>query len=243
VSVALGIGGWLIGVAGVGAAAIIRVRFSRQAEAVARACHEVRGPLTAIQLGLELGGRVRQLSHYRLRAIELELGRAAVALDDLSAVRVPAVRTESMDVGELVATSVEAWQAVAVAQGGVISFDAAPRPIWVAGDRLRLAQAVGNLLANAIEHGGGEVEVRLRQAVGKVGVEVADSGPGLPAPIDEMVRRSGRRGRPGRGHGLRVAGAVAAAHGGRLASVPRGQGARIVLELPGAGDLDDIERL
>jgi signal transduction histidine kinase len=244
-SVALGIGGWLIGMAGVGAAAIIRVRLARQAEAVARACHEVRGPLTAVQLGLELGGRVRQLSHSRLRAIELELGRAAVALDDLSAAGVPCrpARTRSVEAGELVATSVEGWRAVAAVQGATIVFEAAPQPLWVVGDRLRLAQAIGNLLANAIEHGGGAVVVSLRVAAEMVRLEVVDGGPGLPAPIDELVRRRRRRGGPERGHGLRVAGAVAAAHGGRLASAPSDRGARMVLELPSRGRWDDIDGL
>jgi signal transduction histidine kinase len=233
-SVALGISGWLLGVMGIGTAAIIRMRFGRHAEAVARACHEVRGPLTAVRLGLELAGRVRPLSESRLRALELELGRATVALDDLSTAQAQrtATRFESLDMAELVANSVEAWRAVAVAQGTAISLASSPRPVPVAGDRLRLAQAVGNLLANAIEHGGGAVEVRLRPMVGMVGVEVTDGGPGLPAPIEQLVRRSRRRGHAERGHGLRVAGAVAAAHGGRLAAAPSEHGARILLELP-----------
>lgn len=233
-SMVVGIGGWLLGLAGLGLAAVIRIRLARQADAVARACHEVRGPLTAVRLGLELGGRLRDVSQSRLRAIELELARAAVALDDLSAVAAPrrTVQFEPVEVSQLVESSVEAWDAVAAVHGGTIVLDAPSQPIWVVGERLRIAQAVGNLLANAIEHGGGAIQVRLRSGVGKVQVEVADSGPGLPASIDRLVRRQARRGRTEHGHGLRIASRVAAAHGGRLALAPGDRGARMVLELP-----------
>src|SRR5436305_15241308 len=62
----------------------IRHALSARRQAVARACHELRGPLSAIRLGLEFGTRRGQLSPDRLRAIELELGRAALALEHLA---------------------------------------------------------------------------------------------------------------------------------------------------------------
>lgn len=240
-SVVLGIGGWLLAVTGIGIAALIRLRLARQADAVARACHEVRGPLTAVRLGLELGGRLRQLSQSRLQAIELELSRAAVALDDLSAGRALRIAAEAVDIAELVTSSVEAWRPVAASNGTTIILHASPLPLRVAGERLRLAQAVGNLLANAIEHGGGAVQVRLRHEAARACIEVMDDGPGLPAPIDHLLRRGANRGRAGRGHGLGIVSAVAAAHGGRLAVAPSNRGARIVLELPAFRHLGDIE--
>lgn len=238
-SVALGIGGWLLAVTGLGAAALIHIRLTRHAHAVARACHEVRGPLTAVRLGLEPATSVPRLSQSRLRAIELELGRAGIALDDLSAARVqrgPA-RVEPVELGRLVASSVEAWHPVALAQGASIALEASPRPLWLLGERLRLAQAVGNLLANAIEHGGGRIRVRLGFSVGKVQVEVGDDGPGLPAPLDQLTRRRRKWGGGAeRGHGLRIAGQVADAHRGRLLAAPSERGARLVLELPSVPD-------
>jgi signal transduction histidine kinase len=101
--------------------------------------------------------------------------------------------------------------------------------VW--GDRLRLAQATGNLIANAIEHGGGVVEVLGRADVGRARIEVTDTGPGLPAPVAELARRP-TRGRGARGRGLAIASAVAASHGGRVAAEPARRGARLVLELP-----------
>ncbi len=64
-------------------------------------------------------------------------------------------------------------------------------------------------------------------------IEVRDAGPGLPAPMDELVVAARGR-RSARGHGLAIAAAVAESHGGRLASLPATRGAHLVLELPAA---------
>ena len=102
----------------------------------------------------------------------------------------------------------------------------------VNGDRLRLAQAVSNLVANALEHGPGRVELTAR-IVGRshVRIEVIDEGPGLPASLAELTRRA-RGGRGRRGRGLAIAAEIAERHGGRLVAAPSTRGARIGLELP-----------
>jgi signal transduction histidine kinase len=105
--------------------------------------------------------------------------------------------------------------------------------IW--GARLRIAQALGNLVANAIEHGDGPVLLRGRCAGQSVRFEVSDHGAGLPAPVTELTRGA-RAGRGRRGRGLAIADAIAAAHGGRLAAAPAQHGARLVLELPASPD-------
>jgi len=234
--IAVSLAGWLAASgAGLAAGGAWRALTGRM-ETVARACHELRGPLTAARLGLQLGASAGELSPARMRAIDLELGRAALALEDLDGVRARGLidgwrRPEPVDLGELVADSVEAWRPVAVARSieltGAWSGPAAS--VW--GDRLRLAQATGNLIANAIEHGGGVVEVRGSACADHARVEVSDTGPGLPAPVAELARRP-RAGRGARGRGLAIASAVAASHGGRLASAPSRRGARLVLELP-----------
>jgi signal transduction histidine kinase len=99
------------------------------------------------------------------------------------------------------------------------------------GDGARLTRACENLLANAIEHGGGEILVRARASTHTVRIEVRDEGPGLPAPEVELVRRP-RAGRGTRGRGLAIVADTAARHGGRLAAAPSERGARLVLELP-----------
>lgn len=213
-------------------------------ESVARVSHELRGPLTAARLGLHLGVRGAELTEARIRALDLELSRAAAALEDLSAVRrrpilaspglspVPRGRLGAViDLMALLADCAEAAQATAVSSGVTLS-PSPGTPVLVRGDRVRLAQATRNLIANAIEHGGGEIEIRCRADRTHSRVEVIDGGAGLPAPVSELIRRP-RAGRGERGRGLAIAAAIAESHGGRLSSAPSERGARMVLELPG----------
>jgi signal transduction histidine kinase len=226
--------GWVLAmIATAGALIFGRVEAGRRS-AVARVCHELRGPLTAARLGLELGARSGEVSAGRLRAIELELGRATLALDDLATVPGSPRRRrprEAVDFQQLLSESVEAWQPSAIADGCRLQMHWTGGRAVVAGQRLRLAQAIGNLIANAIEHGGGAIEVHGRAGVASVRLEVIDGGPGLSAPVPQLARQA-RRPLGLRGHGLAIASAVARAHGGRLASAPSHRGARLVLELP-----------
>lgn len=231
----LELAGWALAVGATVAAAIARHRATRLTYAVARSCHELRGPLTAAQLGLVLAFRSGQLADVRLRALELDLGRATLALEDLSRVfapEPPARCGEEVDIARLLTESVEAWTALASAHCAELQLvQSEGRPV-VVGDRLRLAQAIGNLVANAVEHGGGVVELGWWADPLAIRIEVADQGPGLPAPLNRLVGRPRRRGGSRRGHGLAIAGSIAAAHGGRLTSAPSARGARLVLELP-----------
>lgn len=161
--IAVELGGWLAAsAAGFAAARVWRAAAWRM-ETIARACHELRGPLTAARLGLDYGAGNGQLTPARLRAIDLELGRAALALDDLEGVGAPRTSwraPEPIDLAQLVSDSVEAWRPSAAVRGVELRTSwSGPSPtVW--GDRLRLAQVTGNLIANAIEHGGGTVDVR-----------------------------------------------------------------------------------
>ena len=235
VSTAASVAGWVT--AGLAAALVMSVRraHGHRMEAVARACHELRGPLTAARLGLTApGGRDEAPSPRRLRAIDTELSRAALALDDLAGAAGGGPRLWQLDVVDvrtLVAECAEAWQASAAAAGSVVAVGWSGEEAAVWGDRLRLAQAIGNLIANAIEHGQGPVDVAGAVRDGSVRIVVSDDGPGLPAPVAALIRRP-RRGRGARGRGLAIAAEVAQAHGGSLASAPAERGARLVLGLP-----------
>ena len=232
--IAVELGGWLAASgAGLAAAGVWRALAWRM-ETVARACHELRGPLTAARLGLDCGAGAGELTPARLRAIDLELGRAALAIDDLEAVRTRRARSrpaDAIDLEQLVTDSVEAWLPTATRRGVQLCASWSGSPASVRGDRLRLAQITGNLISNAIEHGGGVVEVSGRGDGLRARIEVTDTGPGLPAPIPELVRGA-RSGRGRRGRGLAIASAIAAGHGGRVVAAPSSRGARLVLELP-----------
>jgi signal transduction histidine kinase len=226
---------------------VLQLRARRRLADVARVCHEVRGPLCAARLGLD----TLRAEPARLTAIDLELRRAARALEDLGG-DAPADRRELVDVCALARAHAPAWQAVAAAHAAELRLDvitevapAAVVPLrprrgvssgplgstTVFADPVRLAQACANLVANAAEHGGGVVRVRVAAVGDRVRFEVADDGPGLPAPVAALAGRA-RNGR--RGHGLAVAAAVAARHGGRLTAAPARSGARLVLALPAA---------
>jgi signal transduction histidine kinase len=244
---------WLALLAWALAAQALHLRGRHRLVLAARAGHEVRGPLCTAQLaldGLEPSARVE--------AIGLELQRAALALDDLTgSPRRDAVAL--VDVSQLLSDAAPAWNAFAAAHDVTVVVD--PGEGCVIGDRLRLAQACGNLVANAIEHGGAlelagdhpprlfgardesrlfdyegdqrTVRVSASRVGGRIRIEVRDRGPGLPAPVAGLVAAARGRRSP-RGHGLAIAAAVAERHGGRLASLPAARGAHLVLELPAA---------
>jgi signal transduction histidine kinase len=161
-------------------------------------------------------------------------GRAGLALADLAAARRGARagdRIETFALAPLLVDAAAAWRPTAWTKGVRLRLEPPPKAVVLRGDRLRLAQACGNLLANAIEHGGGEVLLRARASRHTVRIEVLDDGPGLPAPVAELTRRP-RGGRGQRGRGLAIAADAAARYGGRLAAAPSERGARLVLELP-----------
>jgi len=232
-SVSVAIGGWL---AALGVATAWRIMLARRMELIARACHELSGPLTAARLALRLATPASAASAPRgpLAAVDLELGRVGLALADLAAAQRGARsgdRIETFALAPLLVDAAAAWRPTAWTKGVRLRLEPPPKAVVLRGDRLRLAQACGNLLANAIEHGGGEVLLRARASRHTVRIEVLDDGPGLPAPVVELTRRP-RGGRGLRGRGLAIAADAAARYGGRLAAAPSERGARLVLELP-----------
>jgi signal transduction histidine kinase len=226
---ALAASGWLLCLT---ATLALVVAHRRRAELVARACHELAGPLQAAGLALHAARREAGPGA-RLAAVDLELRRAVLALDDLDAARAGRRAADAcalVDVGCLLAQQALTWQTVARERGRSLRVSAASG-LLVRGDAVRLAQAVGNLLANALEHGAGTVDLRAARTAGGVRIEVRDAGPGLPAPVTELTRRP-RAGRGSRGRGLAIAAEIAERHGGRLAAAPSPAGARIALDLP-----------
>jgi signal transduction histidine kinase len=245
---------WPLVAAALAAIVVLRAELGRRAELVARAGHELRGPLCAVRLALHGAARDGAAEAWA-EAVGLELERAGAALADLAAAttwrRPPAGRRRRVptagpvatadadpvlapvDVAELVRAQSGPWAAAAPGIGRRLVVAAPAGEALVHGDRGRLAQAVGNLLANAVEHGDGTIGLTVGCAGGVVRVEVTDEGRGLPAPLDRLVRGA-RGGRGTRGRGLAIAAGVAARHGGRLVTGPTRGGARIALELPAA---------
>ena len=110
--------------------------------------------------------------------------------------------------------------------------------LTVEADRLRLEQALGNLVENALEHGGGEITLRAMEASGEVAIHVEDRGPGF-APrfigraFDRFSRGDSSRGGDGTGLGLAIVEAIAHAHRGSAHAANRDDaGADVWINLP-----------
>jgi signal transduction histidine kinase len=187
----------------------------------------VRGPLSAAHLALHGAARRGEASPATVAALELELRRAALALEDPGH-----ARPGDVDLHALLSCQVRTWRDVAAAHGATLTLEPGVGTAVVHADALRISQATSNLLANAIEHGGGAITIRTTLSGGRVRVEVTDGGPGLPASIAELTRRpsAGRGARRRRGRGLAIAQAVLRHCGGRLSASADGPG--VAIELP-----------
>ena len=210
----------------------------RRGSALTAPLHELRGALSALDLGLT--GLARQCGERdgakHLDALRLQLRRATDAVAEIErlrcapvAARTPA-RVRRIELGELVPMRVRAWARLAPAYGATLALDWRAGRALVAADPRQLEQALDNLIANALEHGGGRVlvEGELRGATARVAV--SDGGPGpsrLPAP-----GRVGRARAAQRGHGLGlVVDAVARCAGTTTLGSGR-NGPAVVIELP-----------
>jgi signal transduction histidine kinase len=197
-------------------------------ERAVRVAHEVRGPLTAAHLAVHGAARRGEIAPVLVAALGLELRRAARALEDPAAA-CPA----DIDLHALLTCQLRTWRDVAAAHGATLSLEPGPGTALVHADALRLAQATGNVVANAIEHGGGAITIRTVRIGERIRVEVADGGPGLPASVAELARRP-RAGHGTRGRGLAITRTVLAHCGGRISALPAASGVAIDLPLSGS---------
>lgn len=127
------------------------------------------------------------------------------------------------------------WGCRAEVAGGRVSLRWRAGADFSVSDPDRLAQALDNLVDNAITHGGGEVTINVSRSARGVRLAVCDRGAGLDgdtesgSPASVLARLTGRR---RHGHGLTVVREVATAQGGRFFLRPSPWGTRAVLEVP-----------
>jgi signal transduction histidine kinase len=209
--------GWPLGLVLATLIVADRVREARRRESLNRAIHELRRPLQALVLSTS-GSRDpgRQ-----------SVGLALAALGDLDrTINGGARRFAPRPVAcrALVQSAVERWRGIAAASDRSLVLHWHAGSAAVMADPGRLAQALDNLIHNAILHGGLRVRVQASVFAGGVRISVADSGPS----------RSASRGRdhPRHGHGLRIVSAIAAEHGGRFLLRTSALGTTATLELP-----------
>ena len=143
------------------------------------------------------------------------------------------------DVSELAAELAEMYDPVADERGASLRFDRPTRPAPLFGHRQLLAQAISNLIENAIRYGssGREIDVHVRPGDKQIRIEVADRGPGIPPDRrEEAMRRFGRldssRSDEGAGLGLALAQSIAHLHEGELLLDDNQPGLVTTLRLP-----------
>ena len=153
------------------------------------------------------------------------------------------IDSDEVDLVDLVRGTLDEWTPEAQRRGIRVLAHLPAARLPLNGDPIRLTQAVGNLIENALKYAGIDGWVRVELAAGGAdGYElvVTDSGPGIPSEVlprvfERYFRVEGRAsgGPGGMGLGLAIARAIVLAHGGDLtADSPRGSGARFMMRLP-----------
>jgi len=227
---------------GAGATLAAAVRDGRRRTVLNERLHELRRPLQALALMAPRGGPpgggdgAVEMAAAALAALEREIngereGRATAVV---------ALRP-------LLEAARRRWRGQAAMSGGALALRWDAGEAAVEGSRLELAAALDNLIANALEHGGAQVELSADLAGDRICLAVVDSGSGAgrrarqrEAVLKGRDARRRRRdgpfgrlsGRARHGHGLRLVRRTAARHGGAFALHKGERGTSAVLELP-----------
>ena len=221
----------------------LQTALERERSFVADASHELRTPLahlrTEVELALE-GTRSRDELELALRSVGAETDRLSqLATDLLLLARIdrgalPLSRTH-VELVELLEGVAARFERRAHGAGRAIEINGRGNAFV---DRLRIEQALSNLVENALRHGAGTVRLTAAPLDGLVELHVIDAGPGFPAgfakrAFERFARAEESRSSGGAGLGLAIVAAVAAAHGGTasIGSSAEG-GADVALRLP-----------
>jgi len=204
--------------------------------------HDLKSPLTRLRLALEQVVReVREPAAQEAAGRALAEGERLLTLVEtaLSISRAEGgIGRESFaqtDLVALLATIAEIYAPLIEDHGRALVVEVPPAARWRVHRQL-LAQALGNLVDNAIKYGGGTITLGLEATHDIVRIAVRDQGPGIaPAQRGEALRRFGRldaaRGGSGAGLGLSLVQAVAHLHGGTIELEDAGPGLIVTIEL------------
>ncbi|MFZ5521285.1 MAG: PAS domain S-box protein [Pseudomonadota bacterium] len=225
----------------------------RKDDFLAMLAHELRNPLAPVRNAVELIRRSGNAPATVERArdmIERQVSHMTRLIDDLLDVSRIAkgkiqLRMDRCDLAELMRQTAQDLRPSVEGAGIELAVTVPDAPLWVHGDRTRLAQMVGNLLHNAIKFtdAGGCVELRLHAdaATGRARLVVEDSGIGMePDFMRQLFQpftqadRSIDRSRGGLGLGLALVKGLAELHGGEVQvhSSGAGRGSRFTISLP-----------
>ncbi|WP_429390396.1 HAMP domain-containing sensor histidine kinase [Paenarthrobacter sp. TE4293] len=219
----------------------------QQEQLIADASHELRTPLTSLRTNAAML-RNPELSQGSKEGITGALEHELIAMQSLIEDLIDLARNkespsfiEEMDLNELVLFCMD--NAERRYPGVAWSLEGPGDPLLVAGDRVRLARAITNLLDNAgkFTPDPGQVRVCLSVSGRSVTLDVRDTGPGIRTEdldhvFDRFYRSTSARSVAGSGVGLAVVHNVAVAHNGTAKAHPSHSGAHFSLSLPLAED-------
>jgi signal transduction histidine kinase len=211
------------------AGGITTFREGRRRSGLNEAVHELRRPLQALSLALPADSAAAGSS--------LEMATAALERLDREINGSPLeAGKETIAIHPLLHMAAKRWKTQAVLRGRCLQLRIRDAEIFVQGDSVGLAQALDNLINNALEHGGGGVTIEAREDRGGVRLVVRDEGRSGTPPMTSRRRQRYEGGR--RGHGLRVVARVAREHGGSfdLRCSQRASEARLWLPPAGEGE-------
>jgi two-component system, OmpR family, sensor kinase len=225
----------------------LELALERERSFVANASHELRTPLALLKAELDLAlRRPRTLAELEdaVRSAAGETDRLARLAEDLlvlarSDQEQLQLRRDSVSAREVMDRVAERFAPHAEAAGRRIDVDA-PHELRLDADVLRLEQALGNVVDNALRHGGGAIRLSAVGRDGSVELHVVDAGPGfpphfLPRAFERFSRADEARTGGGAGLGLAIAAVIAQAHDGSVHAANRdGAGADVWLTLPTA---------
>ncbi|MEX0817214.1 MAG: ATP-binding protein [Gaiellales bacterium] len=217
----------------------------RERSFVTDASHELRTPLALLKTELELALRKPRSQpelEQALHSAATETDRLAQLAEDLLVLarsdrgRLP-LRRAPVSVHDVLSGVAARFGRRAEAAGRAIEVDAADGLV-VPADAVRLEQALGNLVENALRHGEGSIHLSAVEADGRVELHVLDEGAGIPPgfvprAFERFTRADQARADAGAGLGLAIAQVIAQAHDGfaRAANRPEG-GADVWLSIP-----------
>jgi signal transduction histidine kinase len=213
----------------------LQAALERERRFVVDASHELRTPLALLRAEIELAldrPRPKGELEAALRSAGGETDRLSQLAEDLLLLTrlqpggLP-IRTARIDIREVLACVAERFRQRAEGAGRAIVPTGEHHVIEA--DRMRLEQALANLVENALRHGAGEIRMSAALHGTTLQLQVSDQGAGfaaefLPHAFERFTQADGSRGEHGAGLGLAIVAAIAEAHGGtaRATNPPAG---------------------
>lgn len=214
--------------------------------------HDLKTPLTRLRNQAESALREGASDQSRLQALETTIAESDRLIQTFNALLMiaraeagaPSGALSDIDVSAIVADLAELYSPVAEDEGIIVDTSIA-QGVHLRANRELIGQAMVNLLENAVKYarpegdGQGRITVGLRESGGRVLIEVADNGPGIPEEdrkrvLERFVRLEKSRSEPGSGLGLSLVDAVTRLHGGTFRIEDNEPGVRAVIDLPAA---------